>query len=35
MNFRERKENIRDFCSKYGLTDKNWVKIWKRKLKDF
>ena len=27
MNCKKRKENIKFFCSKYGLTDQKWSKI--------
>lgn len=35
MNSETRKNNIKAFCNKYALTDKNWSKIWKKKLKEF
>lgn len=34
MNCKKRKENIKFFCSKYGLTDQKWSKIWKKNLRN-
>ena len=35
MSMDIRKITLINFSKKYALTDKNWSKIWKKKLKDF